>query len=133
MSIEANKRLVREFYDAGNRGDLDGCIKLLADDVTWTNMGSTPYSGTSHGKGALMANLLGPVFGKLRSGIRSALDNVVAEGEYVVVESRGSAETTDGRAYNNTYCHVFRVRDRLIAEVREYLDTQLANDVLGAR
>ena len=133
MSVIENKQIIEAFYAAGDRGDLDTCLALLADDVMWTNIGSTKYSGTYAGKHALTTNLLGPVFGQLKAGIRSLVDNMVAEGNYVVVQSRGTAETSDGRAYNNTYCHVFKFRDGKISEVTEYFDTQLATEVFGSR
>jgi len=132
MSSIENKQLIEAFYAAGNRGDLQSCLVMLADDVVWTNIGTTRYSGKYAGKEALITNLLGPVFSQLKAGMQSTLDNIIAEGDYVVVQSRGSAETTDGRSYHNTYCHVFRIRDGRISEVTEYLDTQLVNDVFGS-
>ena len=108
---------------------MESCFAQLADDVTWTNIGSTQYSGTYRGKAVLMEELLGPLFGKLKAGIFSTVDNIIAEGDMVVAQSRGTAETLDGRTYNNTYCHVFKLRDEKIAEVTEYLDTALINDV----
>lgn len=130
MSIGENKRIIRALYDAGDRGDMVTLLALLADDVTWTGIGSTKYSGTFVGKEAVVANVLGPVLGQLKAGIASTVDNVIAEGEFVVVQSRGRAETKDGRPYNNTYCHVFRIRGGKISEVVEYLDTALASSVL---
>ena len=102
----------------------------LADDVTWTNIGSTNYSGAFQGKADLVARLLQPDFGQLEAGITSAVDNVVDEGDWVVVQSSGAAKTKDGRPYCNTYCHVFRIRSGKIVEVTEYLDTELASAVL---
>jgi uncharacterized protein len=131
MSTAENKQIIEAFYAASNRGDMDSCLALLADDVTWTNIGSTKYSGRFVGKDALIANLLGPVFGQLKSGISSVLENVVAEGDFVVVQARGEAETTAGRAYNNTYCHVFKLSNGKISEVTEYFDTALAKAVLS--
>ncbi len=55
----------------------------------------------------------------------------IAEGELVVVQSTGQATTTSGRAYNNTYCQVFTIRDGKIGAVTEYMDTALVNDVFG--
>ena len=132
MTLTANKLIVQTFYDSANRGDMETCMSQLADDVTWTNIGSTKYSGSFHGKTDLVTRLLQPVFGQLQAGITSAVDNVVAEGDCVVVQSRGTAETKDGRPYNNTYCHVFRIRSGKIVEVTEYLDTELASAVLRA-
>jgi len=129
MDISGNKRIIQTFFDSGNCGDMESCFAQLADDVTWTNIGSTQYSGTYRGKAVLMEELLGPLFGKLKAGIFSTVDNIIAEGDMVVAQSRGTAETLDGRTYNNTYCHVFKLRDEKIAEVTEYLDTALINDV----
>lgn len=132
MGTAENRHLIESFFEAGNRGDLDRCLGLLDEHVTWTNIGSTKFSGTFVGKQALLRDLLGPVFGKLKSGIRSTLQNMVAERDFVVVQSRGHAETVDGRQYNNTYCHVFRIQAGKISEVTEYMDTELAKSVLGA-
>ncbi len=131
MGLAENKQVVRTFFDAGNRGDLESCLRLMADDVTWTNIGSTKYSGTFAGKEALVADLLGPLFDQLATGIASTLDGVIAESDLVVVQSRGRAETKDGRPYNNTYCHVFRINDGKISEVTEYFDTALTSSVFG--
>ena len=73
MSEEANKKTVEEFFEAGNRGDMEACFGLIADDVTWTNVGSTSLSGTYRGKTELMEKLLGPLFGRLEAGIRSSV------------------------------------------------------------
>jgi len=131
MGLAENKQVVRTFFDAGNRGDLESCLRLMADDVMWTNIGSTKYSGTFAGKEALVADLLGPLFDQLATGIASTLDGVIAESDLVVVQSRGRAETKDGRPYNNTYCHVFRINDGKISEVTEYFDTALTSSVFG--
>lgn len=42
-----------------------------------------------------------------------------------------TAETLDGRPYNNTYCQVIRVRDGQFIEVKEYFDTALVAEVFG--
>ena len=131
MGVAENKNLIESFFHAGNRGDLDRCLELVDEHIKWTNIGSTKYSGTFLGKQALINDLLGPVFGKLKAGISSTVGNVVAEHDFVVVQSRGHAETVDGRQYNNTYCHVFKIRNGKISEVTEYMDTELVSAVLG--
>lgn len=131
MSLAANKQIARAFYDAANRGDMDGCLGQLADDVTWTNIGSTRFSGTYTGKRDLITRLVEPLFGQLKAGIASTIDSMTAEADVVVVQSRGTAETKDGRSYNNTYCQVFRIRDGKIGEVKEYFDTELTSTVFG--
>jgi ketosteroid isomerase-like protein len=131
MGIAENKQVVIDFYDAGARGDLDACFALLADDITWTNIGSTKFSGTYSGKQAIAENLLGPLFSQLRAGISSRIERLTAESDIVVAQVSGTAETLDGTPYNNTYCQVMRIQDGKIAAVKEYMDTALINSVFG--
>ena len=49
---------------------------------------------------------------------------VSGEGDKVVARVQGTCEAKHG-PYNNTYCHVFMVRDGKIVEGIEYLDTAL--------
>jgi ketosteroid isomerase-like protein len=104
---------------------------MIADDITWTNIGATSLSGTFRGKADLMENLLGPLFGQLEAGIRSEIVRLVAEGDYVVAQTSGTASTKDGREYNNRYCQVIRLRDGKFVEVTEYFDTHLTGTVFG--
>lgn len=131
MSSAENKQIVRSFYEAGNRGDFDACFAMLDDDITWTNIGSTSLSGTYRGKADLMENLLGPLFGQLEAGIRSEILRLIAEDDFVVALTSGTATTKDGRNYNNSYCHVIRLRDGKFVEVTEYFDTHLTGTVFG--
>lgn len=131
MSTDANKKTVQQFYDAGNRGDMETCFSLIADDITWTNMGTTSLSGTFEGKDELMQKLLGPLFGQLKAGINMEVKRMVAEGDYVVAQTSGKADTHDGQPYNNSYCWIIRVEDGKLAEVTEFLDTELVTSVFG--
>lgn len=131
MGIAANKQVVLDFYEAGARGDMEACFALLADDVKWTNIGSTRFSGTYKGKQALAEELLGPLFSQLKAGISSEIERLIAEDDIVVAQTSGSAETLDGAPYNNTYCQVITIRGGQIADVKEYMDTALIDSVFG--
>lgn len=131
MSTENNKQLVLDFYAAGARGDMDAALGMLADDITWTNIGSTRFSGSYVGKQALVEQLIGPLFGNLKAGIASEIERLTAEGDIVVAQTNGMAETHDGKPYNNSYCQVIRIADGKFAEVKEYFDTALADAVFG--
>jgi ketosteroid isomerase-like protein len=131
MGIAENKRIVQSFYEAGNRGDLEAAVALLADEVRWTVTGTTKFSGAYAGKQDLVTRLVAPLFTQLKAGINGTIQNLIAEGDFVAAQVSGHAETKDGRAYNNTYCFVFRFRDGKVAEVTEYLDTELVTAVFG--
>lgn len=131
MGIAENKQIVLDFYDAAARGDMDRCFALLADDVTWTNIGTTRFSGTYSGKKVLLEQLLEPLFGRLKGGISTTVERLTAEADVVVAQTTGTAETHDGVPYNNSYCQVMRIREGKIVEVKEYFDTQLTSSVFG--
>ena len=131
MSAEENRKVVQRFYEASNRGDMDTCFELIADDIRWTNIGTTSLSGTFNGKAELQEKLLGPLFGGLKQGIRTTVHRLVAENDCVVAQTSGEAETIDGRPYNNTYCWIIGIRNGKIAEVTEYMDTELITSVFG--
>lgn len=131
MGVSENKQIILDFYEAGAQGDMDRCFSLLADDITWTNIGTTKFSGTYVGKQAIAENLLGPLFGNLRAGIASEIERLTAEGDIVVAQTSGTAEAIDGTPYNNTYCQVIEIRDGKILAVKEYMDTALIDSVFG--
>ena len=75
---------------------------------------------------AALGEGLGP-FGR----IRVTATRLVAEGDLVIVEAKGSNTTKAGKPYNNTYCFVFRVTGGKLQEVTEYMDTQLVVEALS--
>ena len=131
MTDNAAAAVVLKFFELSAAGDMNACFALLADDVTWTNIGTTRFSGTYSGKEAVLNDLVGPLFALLKDGIASTIDRVISEGDTVVVLHRGQSETHDGKAYNNDYAQVFTVRDGRIAAVKEYLDTALVDAAFG--
>jgi len=129
MGAAENKELVRKMGEAKS---LDEVLGMIADDVRWTLTGKTKFSGTFNGKKELLDKLFYPLFGLMESRGSSTIDNVVAEGDYVVVQSRAHGrKTKSGNDYNNTYCMVYRIANGKIAEVTEYCDTELVTAAFG--
>ena len=131
MSAEENKQFVTDALAALNVGDAEKFLDALSDDVRFTLIGSTSYSGTYEGKQAFVSQVLEKLFGELDGGIELRPQNIVAEGDHVVVEAQGKARTKSGQDYNNTYCFVYRLAGGKIVEAHEYLDTELVTRVLG--
>lgn len=131
MSTHENKALVGAFFEAGNKGDMETAMGLIADDIVWTNIGTTDFSGTCRGMAELQQKLLGPLFSRLESGIHMTVHRLIAEGDHVVAQMSGEAQTRDGRPYNNTYCWIIRLREGKFVEVTEFMDTALINSILG--
>jgi ketosteroid isomerase-like protein len=129
MGAAENKELVRKMGEAKG---LDAMLTTMSDDVRWTIIGTTKYSGTLKGKQEILDKLLRPIFAELESLGSSTTDNVIAEGDYVVVQTHATGrKTKTGNPYNNTYCLVFRIADSKIKEITEYCDTELITAAFG--
>jgi ketosteroid isomerase-like protein len=132
VGTEESRSVVQRWLALAGAGDIDGAFALFADDALWSNIGTTRYSGDFRGREEILGRLIGPLFTQLEGGISSEVEAVIADGEHVVVLSRGSAMTREGTPYNNTYAQVFTVRGGRITAVREYMDTALVDRVFGA-
>jgi ketosteroid isomerase-like protein len=124
-----NKALIEKM---GAARSLDDLLATMADDVTWTIIGTTKYSGTFNGKQEVVEKLFGPLTAALASFGKTSVNNVIADENYVAVQSTASDRMTKtGKPYNNTYCIVYRISDGKIQEVTEYLDTELVTAAFG--
>jgi ketosteroid isomerase-like protein len=129
MGVAENKETVRQMREAKG---LDQMLATMADDVRWTIIGTTKYSHVMNGKQEIMNKLLHPIVSELESMGATHVDNVIAEGDYVVVQQHASGrKTKTGNPYNNTYCLVFKVIAGKIKEITEYLDTELVTAAFG--
>jgi hypothetical protein len=127
----ANTAFVRKIIDDMNAGNAQAYLESLADDVRYTVIGSTPLSGTRQGSKEILERIVMPLMEKLDGFIRITPQAIFGEGDLVCVQATGEGRTKSGQAYNNTYCFVFRLRGNKIAEVTEYLDTDLVRSVLA--
>jgi hypothetical protein len=106
-------------------------VEALAADVRWTIIGGTAWSRTWEGFEAVRRRLLDPLFAQFETIYRAKATRVIAEGDLVVIESRGDVMTKSGKPYRNTYCNVYRLEDGKVKEITEYCDTQLVAQVLS--
>ncbi|NNL84988.1 MAG: SnoaL-like domain-containing protein [Myxococcales bacterium] len=126
MSGEANKDIVRRAGDAFGRGDWEELVGLMHDNVAYTLIGSTAFSGTLRGRAAVFEMLSEGLAPSLSTpGIVMSVDNLIAEGEYVAEQARGASRTESGAEYNNSYCRIWRIVEGQILSMTEYLDTEL--------
>jgi ketosteroid isomerase-like protein len=74
-----------------------------------------------------------PLFALFATPYRNFADQIIAEDDMVVVRARGEVRTRTGKDYNNSYCFVIRMRGGKMVEIREFMDTALAESALGKR
>ena len=126
MSASENKQLMQDIFSELSKGNGQAFVEALADDIQWTWMGTVKWSKTFNGKEAVINELLNPGTSVLTAPFfKYFAQRFIAEGDYVVVESRGENALRDGRSYNNKYCWVCRFAEGKLQELHEYMDTEL--------
>jgi ketosteroid isomerase-like protein len=131
MGAAENKKLIQDMFAELSKGNAPAYLNALADDVRFTIIGTTKYSGTCNGKQELIAKVLQPLTSQLEGGITITPENFIADGDFVAMQARGKSTTKSGKSYNNTYCQVFRIANGKVQEVTEYLDTELLTSAFG--
>jgi ketosteroid isomerase-like protein len=111
-------------------GDTRAFREAIAEDMTWTLIGTTRWSRTYTGRATILADLTRPLFARFAGPYRATVHRFIAEDDLVVVEFRGDVTTTEGKPYSNTYCYVCRLAGGQIRELTEYCDTALIDAVL---
>jgi ketosteroid isomerase-like protein len=133
MTAEANKQLVRQVFDGLAQADASALIDLMADDFSWIIEGQSKWSLRFDSKEAVLRKLIPPLFDNFSTPYRNYAEEFIAEGDRVVVLCRGEVKTKRGDDYNNSYCFVIRMQGGKMVEMREYMDTALAERVLGVK
>lgn len=115
-----NNQLFIKISEEFAKGNLEFVEAYLATDIKWNILGDSPIIG-------IQQVLEVSKMQQLESFPVITIKNIVAEGDYVVVESTGEAKTKNGNPYNQTYCDVFRFSEDKLQEITTYLDTALSN------
>ena len=128
---ETNRSLMTKAFEGLRHGDPSHFMPLFHEDIEWRVMGSSAWSKHAKGLANVERDLVGPLFARFAGPYLNIPELILADGDHVVVLAKGDAETVEGKRYDNDYCFVFRMKDGKIVEVREYMDTILADAALG--
>jgi ketosteroid isomerase-like protein len=116
--IERNKDVTRRFVEAVSRGEMDTIQALQHPECKWWVLG----------RGDLSRELFNSLVhgGILRSLSRTiVITAMTAEGDRVAYEAWSEMVFPDC-VYRNSYHNLLVIRDGLIVEGREYMDTMAA-------
>ena len=128
MSVAENRQLVRDWLSALDEGDADRVCSFYSPELEYFVIGDWPLAGT-FGRDYMEANAR-DVFKVFPEGLRFSEERIVAEGDWVVLEMKSSGRHVSGRTYENHYTYWFEIAGGKIRQLREWLDTKHANDVL---
>ena len=129
MGTAENKQLIQDAFTAWARGDGNAFFNLLAEDVHWTVIGSTPVSRTYASRAAFVEGAVKPLTAKLAGPIVPTVRDIIAEGDKVVLQWEGRSSGKNGAIYHQTYCWVMRMADGKVREGTAYLDTELITQI----
>lgn len=130
MSAETNKQLLQDIFAALARSNAKPLVDAMAEDFRWTMHGQNKWARSYDGKAAVIGELF-PALRRKMDRITTIAHRFIADGDHVAVEARGANRTKAGARYDNSYCFVFRLTEGKLAEVTEYMDTELVTAVLG--
>jgi len=127
---QENVERVRERFDAYNRGDTAGLIALTDVSAEWWDRADDPLGATHHrGHDACMRHLAEITGG---ADLRvEALDYIDADDLVVVPVRLVGTGRTSGTPFDEKEVHVFRLRDGLVIETREYRELPEALKAVG--
>jgi uncharacterized protein len=80
MGAAENKQFISNMFIELSKGNAEAFLGSIADDVRYTIIGTTKYSGTFNGKQELISKLLGPLTAQLEGSIAVTPDNLIADG-----------------------------------------------------
>ena len=128
VSLEDNKRLVRRLFECLSQGDTKAVLDLYAEDASVWTAGSLAFSGRRSKQE--VTPLMEGILSAFPEGLRFTIHGMTAEGDRVAVEAESRGLHASGKLYNNLYHFLLVVREGKVREFKEYLDTELAHEVL---
>ena len=124
MSDQQNIDIVKQGYDAFGRGDLEGLISLLAEDVDWHSPGPKDLPSAGQFRGRDQVRQFFGTLNELYEFLGFEPQQFIAQGDTVVVTGVDTVRVkATGKTVSEKWAHVFTVRDGKLVKFVEYLDT----------
>jgi uncharacterized protein len=123
MSIEKNIQTVKDFFAAIGRGDTEGLLALVAEDIEWIVPGKDwPLAGTHRGHAGL-TDLLETASKSIETSTEP--HEFIGQGDRVLVVgfAKGKIKATN-KTFEDDWIFAITVRDGKLTNIREYVDTQ---------
>ena len=128
MSIESNRKLVLEWVEALSVGDADRLCAMYDANLAYYVVGTWPLGG--HFGREFMEQNCRDIFRVFPDGLKFTVERVICENDWACLEMRSEGTHISGRTYANHYTYWFEIKNGWITQLKEWLDTLHANDVL---
>jgi uncharacterized protein len=134
MNEQANISLLKQAYDAYDKGDIPRLLGLLAQDIEWElpEVEGIPFTGKRRGVDQVADFFR--VLADCQDMREFRPDRFIGQDDQVVVLGHGTFTVkATGADYGSDWCHVFRVAGGKIASFKEYDDTYRAAQAYQGR
>jgi len=129
MQETQNIKVVQESYAAFGRGDIQGILDRLDDDVLWKGVyGAAPHvptAGERRGRAAVKEFFR--LVGENVKFSRFEPKEFIATGDKVVALGHYTATTPIGKRFDSDFAMVFTVRNGKVTEFQEFTDSAQIN------
>ena len=120
---DGNKALVQASFDRWRSGT-GGPFELLATDVEWTIVGSSPLARTYHSKQQFIDEVIGPFNARMSKPLLPTVRGIFADGDMVIILFDAEATVRDGKPYQNTYSWYLQMRDEKVVKAIAFFDNR---------
>ncbi|MGD9892057.1 MAG: nuclear transport factor 2 family protein [Dehalococcoidia bacterium] len=122
MAEATNKATIARAFDEWAAGT-GGPYALLADDATWTIVGTSPMSRRYNSRQEFLDQVIDPFNARMASPLVPTVRALYADDDWVIALFDAAGTARDGRPYTNTYSWYLRLRDGRIVEAIAFFDT----------
>lgn len=120
---KANKALVSASFNRW-REATGGPFELLADDVEWTIVGSSPLARTYRNKQEFIDAVIAPFNARMATPLVPTVRGIFADGDAVIILFDAEATVIDGKPYRNSYTWYFWMQDTMVIKAIAFFDNR---------
>ena len=129
MQEAQNTKVVQEAYAAFGRGDVQGILDRVTDDVIWKGVygaaAHVPTSGERRGKSAV-ATFFKQVAETVKFS-RFEPKEFIATGDRVVALGSYNGTTSIGKSFESDFAMVFTLKNGKVSHFQEFCDSAAIN------
>lgn len=128
------RKTAQEYMDRLSAGHFDKAFDLIAENGSYTIIGTTPLSTPMHGRQAVKAALV-PALASFQIPLEITCHEIIVDGHRAVGLASGRGVGPTGQPYSQPhYAMVLRIENGLIQSVVEFMDTvAVETAVLGKK
>jgi ketosteroid isomerase-like protein len=135
MSESQNVQVVKDAYAAFQRGDVQGVLALVDENVDWHAIkgaeGAAPHAGRRRGRAAV-AEFFAQLGGSTEFSQFEPREFVAQDDQVAVIGDYAATVKTTGRSVASDWVMVFTVRDGKVVRFREWTDSAQLVRAYGA-